>query len=67
MRTSEVITLPRAENAYSIDAEQILRRTIEQTFQDLRNDVINVRDNTDKLASLAVRRHQFLLLGAVSG
>ena len=64
MRTSETITLPVAAHEYGQTTEQTMRRTVEQTFQDLRNDVIEVRDTTDKVASLAVKRHQFLLMGA---
>ena len=47
--------------------EGVARRSIEQYFQDLRNDIIESRDKTDKAASLALRRHQFLLMGAGNG
>ena len=61
MRTSETITLPIATAEQVSD--QTLRRAIEQAFQDLRLDMVEVRDKTDKASSLAMRRHQFLLMG----
>ena len=64
MRTSRTTTLPSAEPEYRMDNERIMRRTAEQAFDDLRSDMVEVRDKTDKPASLAMRRHQFLLMGA---
>ncbi len=63
MRTSETIRLPNAGVEYNLDEEQITRRTTEQALQDLRVDIIETRDHTSKQASLAMRRHQFLLMG----
>ncbi len=64
MRSPETVTLTTAPSEYDSFNEQSLRRQIEIAFQDLRGDVIEVRDKTDKVASLAMRRHQFLLMGA---
>jgi hypothetical protein len=64
MRTGESFPLPVVSSVRTMQNEQTLRRTIEQYFEDLRIDVINNRDTTDKPASLAMRRHQFLLMGA---
>jgi hypothetical protein len=64
MRTGETVTLPKAFQDYDFSNELMLRRTIEQHFQDLRNDVIDNRDFNDKSASLSQRRQQFLLMGA---
>lgn len=64
MRTSETMTLPVALQHYDTFNEQTARRTSEQFLQDLRADLVEVRDNTDKSASMAKRRHQFLLMGA---
>jgi len=64
MRTSETIKLPIADQEYNLPNEQTMRRTVEQSFQDLRGDMIEVRDGLSKPASLALRRHQFLLMGA---
>lgn len=64
MRTAEATTLPIAPQEYQEHNERTTRRTIEQTFQDTRLDIIGVRDTTTAPASLALRRHQFLLMGA---
>ena len=64
MRSGEVYTLPAAWAEYQADNERVMRRTVEQNFQDLRNDLVEVRDKTDKVAALSMRRHQFLLMGA---
>ena len=64
MRTSNVFPLPITPQGWEYQNEQTLRRTIEQHFQNLRDDVIEIRDKTDKEASLSLRRHQFLLMGA---
>lgn len=67
MRTPEIISLPVSNTEFDMHNEQTMRRTVEQTFSALRNDVVEVRDRTDKVASLAVRRSQFLLMGASNG
>lgn len=64
MRTPEIISLPVSGETYNSNDEQIMRRTVEQMFSSIRNDIIEIRDHTDKVASLSVRRHQFLLMGA---
>ena len=64
MRTSNTFPLPTVTPERDIHNEQIMRRQVEQHFSDLRNDVIEIRDKTDKEASLSLRRHQFLLMGA---
>lgn len=64
MKTSEFISLPIILPEYEPANEQLMRRVVEQTFSSLRGDVIDVRDTTDKAASLALKRHQFLLMGA---
>ena len=64
MRTGEVFTLPSVSRGYDRNDEKRMRRTVEQHFADLRADVVENRDTSDKVASLALRRHQFLLMGA---
>lgn len=64
MRTPESIRLPDPQIEYDLQNEQQLRRAVTVGLQDLRNDVVGIRDNTDKTSSLAIRRHQFLLMGA---
>lgn len=67
MRTPEVIRLLTSGPEYNQTNEQLTRSAIELALQQLRTDVVNVRDKTDFTASLALRRHQFLLMGASSG
>ena len=47
--------------------ESISRRTIEQNFQDVSSDIYAAKTKDDKDASLALRKYQFLLLGASNG
>ena len=47
--------------------ESISRRTIEQNFQDVSSDIYAAKTQDDKDASLALRKYQFLLLGASNG
>jgi hypothetical protein len=64
MRTSQTPNLPITTPEYNADNEQVMRRTAEQYLQDLRNDIVTIRDQKDKSTTLAIRRHQFLLMGA---
>jgi len=64
MRTSETTTFPVAGPEYSNDNERRHRRLTEQAFNNLRQDVVDNRDGRHSTASLALRRHQFLLMGA---
>lgn len=67
MRTPEIISLPVAGEKHDIHNEQTMRRTVEQMFAAVRNDMIEIRDKTDREASLSMRRHQFLMMGASNG
>lgn len=60
-------TLPVAQQGYDRENEQVTRRTIEQALQDVSSIVEGNRDKTNKLSSLALRRFQFLLMGATNG
>lgn len=64
MRTPQTIRLPSADAGYSANSEQVMRRTVEQGMQDLRSDVVDVRDKKTGPGSLALRRFQFMLMGA---
>ena len=64
MRSSETTTLPGAVPEYDVHNEQVMRRVIEHALLDLRTDIIDSRDMTDKSSSLSQRRMQFLLMGA---
>ena len=56
------LPIPREE--YSYENEAIFRRRIEFTFQTVENDVQLAKTQGDKDGSLAMRRFQFLLMGA---
>jgi hypothetical protein len=59
--------LPVAPLEYLARDEQITRRTIENSFEDLEAKVDANRNKTSKQSSLAIRRFQFLLMGASNG
>ena len=63
MRTNETTKLPSPNPEYDFNNEMVMRRTVEQSIQDLRADIVDVRDSNDSASSLARRRHQFLLMG----
>lgn len=60
-------TLPVASKDYEQQNEQVARRTIEQSLQDISSTVEGNTNKTNKNSSLALRRFQFLLMGASSG
>jgi hypothetical protein len=60
-------TLPVATREYQQENEQVARRTIEQSLQDISTTVEGNTNKTNKDSSLALRRFQFLLMGASSG
>ena len=59
--------LNQAPGEYQEVDESISRRTIEQNFQDVASDMHAMKVQTDKDASLSLRKYQFLLLGASNG
>ena len=65
MKTEQSPNLPTAEREYSQDSEQNMRRTIEHYLEDLRGDVVDLQNQHNSSATLALRRHQFLLMGAI--
>jgi len=61
-RRSVPLPVPAAE--YTQENEALTRRTIEFAFQTLENDVELAKTQGDKTGALAMRRFQFLLMGA---
>jgi|TARA_R110001583_G_scaffold30768_8_gene105969 hypothetical protein len=61
---SIVSPLPLASEEYEQINESITRRSIEQTLQEVKSDVDLAKTQGDKDGSLAMRRFQFLLMGA---
>ena len=67
MATRRTIPLPEPALEYAEENEAVTRRTIEFTFQTLENDIELAKTQGDKPGSLAMRRFQFLLMGASGG
>lgn len=66
MRSSETLTLPLAKEEYDSADEEANRRQLALAYQVLRNDIIEIRNTSERDSSLALRRHQFLLMGATT-
>jgi len=64
MAQSRVIPLPVAPQEYEANNEATTRLSIEQSLQEVKNDVVLAKTQGDKDGSLAMRRFQFLLMGA---
>ncbi len=64
MAQSRVIPLPTAPQEYEENNEATTRLSIEQSLQEVKNDVVLAKTQGDKDGSLAMRRFQFLLMGA---
>ena len=67
MTIKQYRALSLAPSEYEEHDEDISRRTIEQNFQDVSADMNAQKQYIDKDASLALRKYQFLLLGASNG
>jgi hypothetical protein len=67
MAEKSSVPLPIAPLQYSNVDQSILRSTIEGTIVDINNDVANANKMKNKISSLSIRRHQFLLMGASGG
>ena len=64
MPSRRSVPLPVSTTEYAQENEALTRRTIEFAFQTLENDVEMAKTQGDKPGSLAMRRFQFLLMGA---
>lgn len=64
MASKSAPPLPLPLPDYELINEQITRRTIEQLFQDVFSEINEVESLKTSAASKAVKRHQFLLMGA---
>ena len=67
MRSQELLTLPTCRPQFDPTNEQTMRRTVEQGYQQLRDDIAEVEVSGGKPSSLSLRRFQFLLMGASHG
>ena len=59
--------LPTANTAYDFQNELTLRRTIERSFADVQDNITEINQKVSKEESLAMKRFQFLLMGASNG
>lgn len=58
------LTLPIAAPAYDKFNEALTRRTLELEIQELRSEILRAKLQSDSPSSLAIRKFQFLLMGA---
>jgi hypothetical protein len=58
------LTLPIPAPDYSSLNESITRRTLELEIQELRSELLRAKTQSDSVGSLAMRKFQFLLMGA---
>ena len=65
-KTNSVV-LPTANIAYDFQNELTMRRTLERSFADVQDNLTEVTTKVGKEESLAMKRFQFLLMGAVNG
>ena len=63
-KTSIPLLIPNPE--YNQENELLTRRTIEQAIQDLNSEIGAVKRMQQSIVSKAVKRQQFLLMGAKS-
>ena len=59
-----MVVLPTASFEYNQQNEQVSRSTVTQALQEMQSDVAGNTNKTNKDSSLALRRFQFLLMGA---
>ena len=64
MADYRMVVLPIATEEYNRSNEQVSRSTVTQALQDMQSDVAGNTNKTNKDSSLALRRFQFLLMGA---
>jgi len=64
MASVKTIPLSSPSEEYDRENEQTMRRNLEIALQDIENDVLIAKTQSDKQSSLAMRRFQFLLMGA---
>ena len=61
------VPLPIATPEYSNIDQSILRSTIEGAILDINSDIGSSNKMQNKISSLSIRRHQFLLMGVSGG
>jgi hypothetical protein len=64
MKTPRIANLPTATEEFESGEEQTMRRTAEQYMAGLHDDISDQQNQTSAPSSLALKRFQFLLMGA---
>ena len=64
MADYRMVVLPTATAEYDRSNEQVSSTTVTQALQDMQSDVAGNTNKPNKDSSLALRRFQFLLMGA---
>tara|TARA_R100001086_G_C11632028_1_gene201963 strand:+ start:146 stop:349 length:204 start_codon:yes stop_codon:yes gene_type:complete len=63
----KTIALPLPDIEYDSNNEAITRRTLETSIEDLNVKIVAVQQMQQTVTSKAIKRHQFLLMGAKHG
>ncbi len=66
MAGKTAIPLPIADQEYNQENELITRILVEQAIQDINSDIGSTQTLQQSNVSKAIKRHQFLLMGASS-
>jgi hypothetical protein len=61
------LSLPLPDAQYNAFNESVTRRSLELEIQSLRSDINRAKIQSDSVGSLAMRKFQFLLMGASNG
>ena len=67
MAEKSAVPLPVAPQEYSDIDQSVLRSTIEGTIVDINTDIGGANRMKNKISSLSIKRHQFLLMGSSGG
>jgi len=67
MAEKSSVPLPVAPQEYSDIDQSVLRSSIEGVIVDINTDIGGANKMKNKISSLSIKRHQFLLMGASGG
>jgi len=67
MAEKSSVPLPVAPQEYSDIDQSVLRSSIEGVIVDINTDIGGANKMKNKISSLSIKRHQFLLMGSSGG
>ena len=67
MAEKSAVPLPLAPQEYSDIDQSVLRSSIEGVIVDINTDIGGANKMKNKISSLSIKRHQFLLMGSSGG